>query len=238
MILRRQFHRWTRRMSSSRRRRHFRTRRAQMSMHRQRLREPLLLLYAQERMRIHHRLVHFLQLPQPREFFVQQSLRRFHQRLRVETPLHRRVAQHVRHRQQDHSLMMRHPAAHQLVLFPFTHPRTRKIRRFEKSMRAHPAHLFHPPQIFPRARRVHQQAQERRVRRNHQLWRARPIHRQPRHTKRVVPVKTIRVLVDARTLRYSPGHPGLPRVFLLRPHRALTTPLKNRVRIAFHPQRR
>ena len=99
-----------------------------------------------------------------RKSLVQEPLRCGNHRLRVEQVLYRGPSEQVADRQENHPLMMGHPATHQFIILQFLNSRWAKICRFIIAQWPLPAHLLHDPEILEYAGGVDGESKEGRIR--------------------------------------------------------------------------
>ena len=116
--------------------------------------------------------------------FLQQQIGGFHQRMAMEAPAHRGVAQRVADRHQRHPLVVRHVRSHHLRRAALRQPGRRVVERLVPPVRAQSAGPLQPVEILSGGGGVVHRGQRGGVGCDHQVFLQAALESQLRHTER------------------------------------------------------
>src|SRR5215472_8748292 len=103
----------------------------------------------------------FLDGNHPRPLLLKNSFRGSYTWFGMEATLDGRVAQHIRGRDENHTLMVRHPVANDFVVISGADTRGSKVSSLIETKGRKPAELFHPANIFDRMHGIEKHPQKR-----------------------------------------------------------------------------
>ena len=144
---------------------------------------------------------------------LQKQLSGSHDRIAMKAIPHHSVIQQIVQCNQTHSLVMRHVSAHQRATFAFLDSFRREIERFVKSVTRKRAFALKFAQILHHLVGKNTCCQNRRVRRNHQVFAQSPLQSQTGNTKRSILIIELQVSRRVSRLGNSPRHTPFIAIF-------------------------
>ena len=149
---------------------------------------------------------------------LQQQFGSLHHRLCMETSAHRAIVQHVRDRDQRHSLMVGEVSAHDGDGFAFGQACTCVIKSFVETIRAPSARLFQPGKVLHGRFWVNHRRKRSGVWSDDDIFAETALEPQSGHAKTRVLIGEINIARVVCRFRLAPGHLSLRTIFNLTAH--------------------